>query len=1090
MHRLCPIVLLALVACGDNIHPMEEPDAGEPSTPPAPVDAGVEPPPDAPNAPDADPTDEVCAYMPGTFNEENTDEMANYPVRFGKGQGLEISPDIRQTGLLELENAHISNRDVVEKRRGAVQLGDGRSATPGDVVPDADRRAIWSRNDEVILQTGDSIYREQTAIGTFTWSRVGSWIQARLRELYANTFATNVISADAAVLGNATLVAYQTTGGNAELAIYGESMAREAVEVITATPTRVRLSGVEDFVHVSYQDPVAGNPLKARIYPVGAPATVPLATIFATMPAAVGVWDVHGAQTDVGDDVTAWAGATPTAADITVTIREDAIGLTGTTTSNLGAATIEDVAVQVWPLRVNGGTRWRVAVAILFLSGGNQRVSASWQDFSATTGAFISGTGTVTTLTDATSTGRAIAVSFYDRDTMSIAVEQDDATTATRKVSYFTANAAGVLTATGIVHFGTALKGQGAIVAGTPVDSASPAERLGPGFPEQLLGANPLVRSGWLVFAPRTGEVLARSLVGFTGDTTTRALRPPKGSFVRTANEWVWAGPAAVPSEPGVNLRAVALCKLDRTPRANKPANLDDVSISAHAGYPRFYDGITPAEHDWHTLPQIRLVTSGVAGGTTTAGEHRFAVTWEADDANGLRYRSAPSFEPGAVSSGGGVGTSAITVQIEPMTHTERRNVRAVLWMTTATLPGYYRAAEAAVTGAVQTLTANISDVSLATREQLDQAAVPLGTGVQPSQPARVTDFVAQLVDRVASRDPRVGSLLTFSTPSRESSGFATHWTPENVLQEALDRDVTSALEVDGRVLVASKLGFSQLQGDGPDATGEGSFGIPLSLRAAIGIEDHTVTERTPLGYAFGSVLGPRLLTPSLTVENIDEAVERQYAINGGHVVGVTFDPAREEIVWLDDSAQTLRLNTHNGRWASDSNRLGRDLTRRRDGTVYILRSDGKVLKQAEDVYADGAAGYSTTIAFRLREPSKDGVAHGGFVFNGLEIFGEYVGPHAITATVTLDFRDGTTVFQGTVPQQQVIDNAAAGGDYRYVLYTPGTKCYAARCELTLSSTTGQTARIDGIDVRYNGDGSGDAAQVQEEQRFPLEITA
>lgn len=1090
MNRIALLVML-LAGCGSEMNDPALVD-GRPG-----IDGGVgaDPPPDAGAAdamlaPPIDPTDDVCQYLPM----EDFGQMANYPVRFGNGQGLEISPDIRQTGLLELTNADVGKRDVIEKRTGAVQLGDSRSTTPGDVVPDAARRALWTRGREVLLQTNDSIYKEQQAVTTFTWLRAASWIQTRLREAYANTFASDVFVADHAKIGDATLVASQEGTSLPTFAIYGPTLAREVLETLpTTSPTKVRMTSPEDIAVISFQDQVAGFPLRARTWTPGAAGTAAFSTIVVTMGAPAGIWDVHSAKTAVfGDLVTAWMAAAPTAAEGRLSVRFG--GVVGSQNFAAAPANLADVAVVVWPRRVAGGTAIRVVTLRAFSNAGVWTVNNSWIDFDAVTGAVVASVGASTALADAVSQVHSVALSFTDVDNVYVAVEQTSLTSpasSARKVTYYTLARSAGLVAANIVHESTSLVRQGAIISGTPSDTlvSAGAEPLNPGFGEQLLGGTVGVRSGWVIYAPRTNEVVARSFVGFTGDLTARATKPPKGSLIASGDLITWGGPAAVPSEPAGALRAVAICKLDRAARANKPAYLDGTAVSAHAGYPRAYDGTRAFEHDWHTLPRITTTATGVAGGTTTAGNHFVAVTWEADDANGLRYRSAPGFEPSAIVSGGVVGNSAITVTIEPMTHTERANVRAVVWMTRAGFPQYHRAVDAAVTGAAQTITVSVNDVTLSLREVLDQAPVSSGQGVVASVPARVTDFVALLIDRLASRDPRVGSVMRFTTPSREASGYPAHWYAAGLVQEALERDITTAIEMDGRIVMGTRLGFSQLQGDGPDATGAGSFGIPLVVRAPIGIEDHTLTERSPLGYLFGSALGPRVLTPGLSVGDIHEAVARQYEIEGGELVGIAYNELEEEIVWLDSTVQTLRLNTHNARWAADTARLGRDIAKRDDGVVYLLRSDGKVLRQDPDVYTDGAATYDTRVSFRLREPARDGLAHGGFVFNGLEVFGEYLGAHDLNVRVTVDFRDGSTVFEGTVPAGTLATNAADGRDYRYALYTPGIHCYAARCEVELDGA-GVTARLDGIDVRYNSDGSADAAQLPEEQRIPLETSA
>jgi hypothetical protein len=1064
--HLFPLCLFLLLGgCGDDM--MYGPDA-----PPAPPDAGVVPPDAEPPDAIAPPTDaEPCRYLP----ESTETTMPNYPIRFSAGKGLEESPDLRQDGLLELLNADLSNRDVIEKRRGAAQLGDTRSATPGDVVPDADRIAIWAKGDEVLLETRDAIYKEQRAVTTFTWLRAASWIRMRLREAYANTFTADVLSADYAVLGDATLVAYQLTGGTVQLVVYGPSMAREVLQSF-ATSERPRLTHEGDRVRLTYRD-TAGNSLFSGTYASGAASITMANTGFGVT--AAQEWDVSSKRLDTGNRVSIFV-REDAAPNVLVNVIADT--RTGTHTIITGYTSISDVNVSIWPMEVTGDIRYVVTFAGVV--GGTNNGQTYTFELPIAAGPVVQLSNLRTTMTAATF---SCAASWEAVDKAWVAIEETSGTT--RRVAYARGDLTVALgfTVAGTIHESTSLVGQGAIIAGTPTNATSPADLLSPGFVEQLLGANLLNRSGWIVFAPRTGEIVARSFVGFTGDLGTRTARPPKGSFIAEGNTITWAGAAAIPSDPSTTLRAIAICKLDRTARANKPAQLDGIAISAHAGYPRAYDGTRAFEHDWHSLPRITGLST-VAGAGIGAGTYNFAATWEAEDANGLRYRSAPDFLTGFIVAAP-IASFNVTLG-DAMSHTERSGVRVVIWRVSANGATYRRAAEAAVTGLPgQVVNLAISDATLSTRETLDQAPVPAGQGIIPSTPGRVTDFVALLIDRLASRDPRDGSLMTFTTPSREAEGFAAHWYESGVVQEPLERDVTSAIESDGRIVMASRLGLAQLVQDGPNATNQGSFGIPLVLRAPIGIEDHSITERTPLGYAFGTTKGPRLLSPDLVVGHIDEAVERHYSIDGGHVVAIAWDPIRDEITWLDDTIETLRLHPHTGRWGSDTNRTGRDLTLREDGALYILRNDGKVLRQDENTYQDGAVSYAMgpTTPW-IREPARDDLAHGGFDFAGVEVFGEYMGPHALTVTVYLDMRDTPVIFQGTIPSGTIAANATAGRDYRYVLYTDVRHCYACKVVVQTSAVPNATARIAGIDVRYNGDGSTNPAQVDDVQRFPLDI--
>lgn len=1094
-------LILQLAACGDMLMGNPYQDAGwlspdsstvaPPDAGPDDVDGGLLPEPWEPTDPiiPGDPC-EIVSDLPEVAYDA---DMANYAIRFKDGQGLELSPDLRQAGLLEAENADIDKRDAVEKRLGADVLGDTRSTTPGDVVPDDARRAIWPRGKELLLQTERRIYSQKQATTGFVWRDVGSWTQMRLRETYANVFPSGVLNADAASVGGATTVAYELDQPSNEVrfAVYQDG-AREFEEILASGASRPRLSILgTDSVLITYQLGSGSFPLIAKQWNLGdEPPTNTIAPApFTVMPAVPGVWDVHSVTTDVGDEVTAWAAEQPPG-DISVSVRMGSVIGTGTIA---GGDPFGDVAVSVWPRRVAGNIR--VVTTHVAPNIGNWRITVVFWEFNPATSALVGSTSTSIGLADTANVGRAVALSWFDRDNISIAVEQSgDAPDNFRKVTYYTMVRGSPPTPTGIVHNYTSLVTQGAIAAGTPVDTlvSAGAEPLVPAFVEQLqsnvASGSTVARNGWVMFAPRTGEVLARSFVGYTGNKTTRAARPAKGSLITNGTDITWAGPASVLSEPGgtlgnitvsADLNAIATCRLDRTQYPNAPANADGSVVSAHAGYPRVYDGTSlPFEHDWHTLPRITgQIVPGSIAGPTTAGTHSFAVQLEHDDANGLRYRSAPSFF-GPQSIGGPLVSFKMTV--EAFTHTERVGARWVVWMTANNSPVFRRVGEFPINGLVQDLEFAIEDATLATRETLDQGGVPATQGITPGERARVTDFMTNGDDRLFSRDPLKESLVRFSIPSREASGFAQHWPLAFVVEEPDERKVTAVAEVDGRIVVGSELGLALLTADGPDATGAGTFGNPTVLRAEMGVEAQEQLARTPLGYVFGTRDGdPKLLTPGLTVQDIARPVERNYKIDGANVVAITYDQNREEIVFLANSGKTLRFNTGTNRWASDPNRLGRDLTVTKQGDLYLIRSDGKVLKQREDVWADGGVGYALKVSTPwIRDMSRDATVHSSFRLGEITVAGEYLGPHTLFFDVYKDFNDVTPWATYQVPQADVVQNAADNKGWIYGVRLGGRDSFlGARIVVRDGAEPNRTFRLSHMDIDVITDGSSKQAE-------------
>lgn len=1122
---LCFLLVALLAGCGDMMNPAG-PDASLPMVDAMPDAMEIDAPPPW-DPPEPVLPDDPCVILDdlnvSTEHEAMYNrDMANYAIRFKDGQGLEASPDIRQSGLLEVENADLDRRDVVQKRFGADVLGNGRSSTPGDDIPAADKRAIWARYNEVILQTAERIYsrKQVTDEAAFQWRDVGAWTQMRLREAYAGAFADEALNADVARLGEATVVAYGLDAGapnaNTHLAVYGPTMTQEADSDFGSNGSRPRLSVLNSTSAMfTFQSHSGANPLSAYRVTLGDdPPPGFVTNPVAAMPVDGGVWDVHGAEIAdspfAPETVTAWLAAAPTATEATLVVRieNNQAGSPHTGTQAFAAApsNLADVAVAVWPRQVSGTIR--VVTLRAFDNAGTWTVNNSWIDFDAASGAVVGSVASSTAI-DANEI-HSLALSFVDRENAYVAVEQTDpaipgtsADVDSRKVTYYTMARGAGLVATGTVHYATTLHTQGAIAAGTPTDTlvSAGADPLTPAFVEQLISIsssfdlddNARARNGWVMFSPRTGEVLARSMVGYTGNYNTRIARPPKGSLISVGDNLTWGGAVSVLSEPTSEpLNAVATCRINREQLPNSPGQADGSVVSAHAGYPRAYDGANaPFEHDWHVLSRISLRDITVGAGTPfDAGTYQMAATWEWDDANGIRYRSPPWFRDFTTTN----TFEAFDFEVESLTHTERENVNLVIWVSGANGATLHRiwTVPATNTARIQQLTVSESQIpnfaeydttndAIEAQEQLDQGDAPLTQGVVPGERARVTDFLTRAGDRLWSRDPLAGKLARFSIPSREATGFSMHWPLAFALEHPEEQEVTGVLEMDGRLVMGSDLTLALLTSDGPDATGSGAFGLPTTLRGDIGFADQAQIARTPLGYVFGTRNGPpRLLTPGLTIEDLGKLVERVYKIDGGNIVAIAYDQNREEMILLADAGATLRLNTGTGRWGSDPNRLGRDLTVTLDGTVYLIRSDGEVLRQVQDAWADGATGYALAVSTPwIRDMTRDGTTHSNFRLNSIHVSGEYIAAHDLFFEVYKDFNDSTPWGTFQVQSADIVANNTANRGWIYGVRIGGRDSfYAARIVVRDGAEATQTFRLAQVDVDVETDKSSKYAEL------------
>jgi hypothetical protein len=132
--------------------------------------------------------------------------MSNIPIRFGSRGGLvRTARDQLDPGLSELDNVDLQLDNVIQKRPGAVGVSLQRSGDPTDLIPSGETRAIWYRNEELLVETDTELYTQikcspgagdEIQGGTATEEEI-AFARARLEDRVApiKTF-TNTITGD------------------------------------------------------------------------------------------------------------------------------------------------------------------------------------------------------------------------------------------------------------------------------------------------------------------------------------------------------------------------------------------------------------------------------------------------------------------------------------------------------------------------------------------------------------------------------------------------------------------------------------------------------------------------------------------------------------------------------------------------------------------------------------------------------------------------------------------------------------------------------------------------------------------------------
>ena len=232
--------------------------------------------------------------------------MSNISFRFGRGTGLERSPARQiQTGNLQFEEIDGEVRDVIQKRRGSVEVGLGLDV--GSINPESPH-AVWYRTDELAVEADGVLYaRPECDTGADLVER-GPWTRARLRESVGQVSESEMRTAARGVIGGCALEAVEVVGQGILARVIGDGIAAEFVvdadgtdcKIVVLDATRLVLT----WVRGEGSGPVS---IQRALWSPGDTSVAPV--VVADNAALDGIgeqaWDVHADHT-VGLVVWAW----------------------------------------------------------------------------------------------------------------------------------------------------------------------------------------------------------------------------------------------------------------------------------------------------------------------------------------------------------------------------------------------------------------------------------------------------------------------------------------------------------------------------------------------------------------------------------------------------------------------------------------------------------------------------------------------------------------------------------------------------------------------------------------------------------------
>jgi len=340
-----------------------------------------------------------------------------------------------------------------------------------------------------------------------------------------------------------------------------------------------------------------------------------------------------------------------------------------------------------------------------------------------------------------------------------------------------------------------------------------------------------------------------------------------------------------------------------------------------------WYDGQGVCELGFLQVPEVKIATEVLGAGSIAAGTYLYRTTYEWVDAQGNRHESEPSEVVTVVAAG---PTSAVDLQCLQLPATrkgqyydgERRDPAIVVYRTIAGGTVFYRATSR-ITGGNRT---NRTNFALTIRDTLSDAQLTaLGygflytdSGLLPSQGWGATRSVVSHKNRlwaVSSDDP-----ATIYYSSEYLRGEPPQWSAERVvrIEDATD-GVTALASLDQYLVVFTPTRTYVIAGDGPNNQGAGAFQQPTLVSRFAGCVDARSVASTQIGVLFYSESGYKLLTSSVTIEDVGAPV--QDTVEALPIcLGATVDEQLQRVYWLvtDGNAnnnQVLVFDYRFGAW-------------------------------------------------------------------------------------------------------------------------------------------------------------------------------
>ncbi len=421
----------------------------------------------------------------------------------------------------------------------------------------------------------------------------------------------------------------------------------------------------------------------------------------------------------------------------------------------------------------------------------------------------------------------------------------------------------------------------------------------------------------------------------------------------------------------------------------------------------QLFDGVRVTEAGFYEFPEITSIAIGApATGSLTAGDYRYRAYFCKRAANGVVFRS-PSLTSGVATAN---ANGSLTPTITTLSMTNDPDVYYELYRTEAGGTVYYlcsgynpaSATKNSLAAASITILDTLADSVLRTMP-LDPF-VSLANGELEESAPPGCEIISYINDRLwlAGGSIEAGKLVySKSMEIGEGVGFS----DLGVLEYSVDRtgkEITAIGQLMSMPVIFRERDVFLVSGDGPDNFGLSSFALPRFLSTDLGAVSQEGIVSCPLGLAYVSAAGPRLIDNSLQVQNIGDEVYplmSEFDCTGAVLVAKDsqirfYGRGEKALVW----DYTLKQWTIYTGLACEGVCLV-------DGVPALAKADGMIMVETEGVWTDAGDTYEFSGA--TADLAASDLKQGAIRFRRWALMGDWLGDHQLLVEI---FKNGGNI--------------------------------------------------------------------------------